>query len=81
MAEAVEELLRLGFAELGLAYVWCSHYVENHRSRRVIEKSGLSYQMDVPILDEPTGQEKPARLYGMSKVDWERLQAGEGSGT
>lgn len=70
MVEAVQELLRLGFEELGLASVWCTHYVENRRSQRVIEKSGLIYQMDLQILDEPTGQEKPARLYGVTREEW-----------
>ena len=77
MTEAVRELLRLGFEELGLASVWCSHYEENHRSRRVIEKSGLIYQMDVMIWDEPTGQEKPARLYALTRVEWQGIEGAE----
>ena len=78
MGEAVEELLRLGFENLKLASVWCSHYVENHRSRRVIEKSGLVYQMEAPILDVPTGVEKPARFYSMTREAWMRRRAEKG---
>lgn len=44
MPEAVRALLRHGFEDLGLAAVWCSHYVWNTQSRRVIEKCGFQYQ-------------------------------------
>lgn len=44
MPEAVQALLRHGFAEMGLRAVWCSHYVWNTRSKRVIEKCGFQYQ-------------------------------------
>ena len=70
MGEAMEALLRLGFEKLGLASVWCSHYTENYRSRRVIEKSGLRFQMEALVLDEPTGKEKPARFYVITRGDW-----------
>ncbi|OUQ78897.1 GNAT family N-acetyltransferase [Flavonifractor sp. An100] len=70
MGEAMEVLLRLGFEELEFASVWCSHYTENHRSRRVIEKSGLRFQMEALVLDEPTGKEKPARFYVITREDW-----------
>ena len=70
MGEAMEALLRLGFEKLGLASVWCSHYTENYRSRRVIEKSGLRFQMEALVLDEPTGKEKPARFYVITREDW-----------
>ena len=70
MGEAVEVLLRLGFERLGLASVWCSHYTENHRSRRVMEKSGWRFRMEAPVLDAPTGQEKPARFYVITREAW-----------
>lgn len=44
MTEAAEALLHHGFADMGLDAVWCSHYVWNGRSRRVIEKCGFRYQ-------------------------------------
>ena len=71
MPEAVEALLRYAFSELGLAAVWCSHYTDNPRSRRVIEKSGFSFRFEGRILDGPTGAEKPARFYTMTRGEWE----------
>lgn len=72
MPEAVAELLRYAFEDLNLAAVWCSHYADNPQSRRVIEKSGFSFQFDSSILDEPTGQEKPAKFYVFTRDMWDR---------
>lgn len=41
--EAVRELLRYGFADLGLRAMWARHDVENIKSQRVMQKCGLSY--------------------------------------
>ncbi len=71
MPEAVSELLRYAFEELGLAAVWCSHYADNLQSQRVIEKSGFSFQMEENMLDEPTGQEKPTKFYVLTREMWE----------
>ena len=72
MPEAVAALLRYAFRDLGLACVWCSHYGDNLRSRRVIEKSGFSFQFEGMLPDGPTGSEKPARFYAMTRGEWER---------
>ena len=72
MPEAAEELLRYAFQDLGLAAVWCSHYTDNLQSRRVIEKCGFAFRFEAPILDAPTGTEKPARFYVLTREDWSR---------
>lgn len=41
--EAAQLLLERGFTELNLKTVWGSYYEGNHRSKRVMEKCGLSY--------------------------------------
>ena len=74
MPEAAEELLRYGFEEMGLAAVWCSHYVENDQSRRVIEKCGFVCQFDEDVLDEPTGAQRPARFYLLTRELWRSRQ-------
>lgn len=71
MPEAVSELLRYAFEELGLAAVWCSHYSDNPQSQRVIEKSGFSFQMEETVVDGPTGQEKPTKFYVLTREMWE----------
>ncbi len=70
MTEAARAVLDFGFADLGLHRVWCSHYIENRRSRRVIEKLPFQYQfdraVDVPLL----GETRNARYYLLAKEDW-----------
>lgn len=41
--EAVNELLRRGFEELGLQRVWCGYFDGNVKSKRVQEKCGFKY--------------------------------------
>lgn len=41
--EAVRELLRRCFEDLGCAAVWCAYYDGNEKSRRVQEKCGFRY--------------------------------------
>ena len=72
MTEAVAAVIKYAFEELKLACVWCSHYTDNLQSQRVIEKSGFAFQFEAPILDAPTGTEKPARFYALTRAGWER---------
>ena len=44
MTEAAMRVVDYGFTALGLQAIWCSHYAENDRSRRVIEKCGFHYE-------------------------------------
>lgn len=41
--EAVRELLRHGFEDLGLENIWCGYYDGNEKSRRVQEKCGFTH--------------------------------------
>ena len=57
MTEAVREMIRHGFEDLGMRTIWCEYYEGNIRSRRVQEKCGFHYQKtireaDVPLLHE-----------------------------
>ena len=76
MPEAAAELLRYAFEELGLAAVWCSHYADNPRSRRVIEKSGFVFWRGGTVHDDPTGTERPARFYTLTRDEWSRRRKG-----
>lgn len=42
MPEAVKACLSYGFSELNLEIIGVCHFVDNHQSRRVIEKSGFT---------------------------------------
>jgi RimJ/RimL family protein N-acetyltransferase len=41
--EAVREVIRRAFAELGLTTLWCGYFDGNEKSRRVQEKCGFRY--------------------------------------
>ena len=42
--EAVQEMLRHGFCDLGLKKIWCAYFEGNNKSKRVQEKCGFHYQ-------------------------------------
>jgi len=71
MPEAVEVLLRYGFEERGLDAIWCGHYEENSRSRRVVEKSGFTYAFTESVSDD-IAEDRLTLLYVYSRSDWER---------
>ena len=55
--EAVAELLRRAFEDLGMTTVWCGYYEGNIKSRRVQEKVGFRYHhtcnaVAVPLMNE-----------------------------
>ena len=57
MPEAVKELLRRGFEDLGMTTIWCGYYDGNEKSKRVQEKTGFVYhhtceEVPVPLLNE-----------------------------
>lgn len=57
MPEAVSELLRRAFEDLGMTTVWCGYYEGNHKSKRVQEKAGFQYHhtcdaVPVPLMNE-----------------------------
>lgn len=71
MPEVVRELMRFGFAELGLEEIWCTHYRENGRSRRVIEKTGFTYAFTERLSDE-FFPDRPTCFYFMTREQWEK---------
>ena len=46
MPEAVKAVIRYCFEIMKMDYLTCGHFVQNHQSRRVIEKCGFEYVMD-----------------------------------
>ena len=54
MPEAVRAALDYCFSTLGCTFVQCSHFPDNHQSRRVIEKCGFTY-ISTMVLPTPTG--------------------------
>ena len=79
MPEAVREMLRHAFEDLGMAKVWAGYYEGNTKSKRVQEKCGFRYQwksegLDVPLLHET----RTGHVSCLTKEQWQqdRLNGG-----
>ena len=71
MPEAATELLRHGFADLGMTTIWCGYYEGNIKSKRVQEKVGFQYhhtcdEVPVPLL----GETRIGHTNYMTKEQW-----------
>ena len=74
--EAVEELLRWQFQEMGAQRVWCAHSPENEKSRRVQEKCGFRHVCDTPPSPWPDGTERPGVCQAITRQEWEVRHGG-----
>ncbi len=72
--EAVAEILRYGFASQGYTALWAAYYRDNVKSRRVMEKCGMtprfSRMEEVPQL----GTEWEAHYLAITRAEWQALQ-------
>lgn len=73
MPEAVREVLRYGFEDMGLATAWCDHYEGNDKSRRVIEKCGFRYRFSQETDVALMGERRMTHFYAMTREEWEPL--------
>lgn len=72
--EAVREILRHAFEDIGMRAVWCGYYDGNFKSKRVQEKVGFVYHhtcndVAVPLLNEV----RVGHTNVMTKAHWEEL--------
>ncbi|MDO4806331.1 MAG: GNAT family N-acetyltransferase [Coriobacteriales bacterium] len=73
--EAVREVLRYGFCDLGLEAIWASHTDDNDQSKRVQEKTGFTRQRT--IRDRPRvllGDCKTEHVNRITRDEWQTLQ-------
>ena len=68
--EAVNALLRYGFAELNCAVIWCAHYAFNDQSRRVIEKCGFHRRL-VRETTNLLGDTHETVFYVLTREEWQ----------
>ena len=72
MPEAVREMLRHAFEDIGMSKVWCGYYDGNTKSKRVQEKVGFKYQWTTEGVDVPLMHEKrTGHVNCMTKEEWE----------
>ena len=69
--EAVEELLHWQFEEKNAVRVWCAHFPGNEKSRRVIEKCGLTYVCTGEEQLWPDGSRRASLYYAITRQEWE----------
>ena len=74
MSEAVREMLRHGFNDLGMNTIWCRYYEGNERSKRVQEKAGFAYHhtcFNVPVTQLNTNRTSIVNV--MTKEQWNNI--------
>lgn len=72
MPEAVKEILRHAFEDIGMTKVWVGYYEGNTKSKRVQEKSGFRYRWKsegvyVPLMHE----KRTGHVSSMTKDQWQ----------
>ena len=74
--EAVEELLRYGFEDLGLQTIRCDHYDGNYKSKRVIRKCGFTFRfLRMQQLEAFDYAPRLVLCYAMTRRDWEKRKS------
>lgn len=73
MPEAVREIIRRGFEDIGMNKIWCGYYDGNEKSKRVQEKCGFRDQWTTPDVDVPLMHERRiGHVNLLTKEEWER---------
>ena len=70
--EAVEAILRHAFGELGYAAIWAAYYDGNRKSKRVMQKCGMTYRLSRTEAVEQLGETRLAHYFVITKREWER---------
>ena len=71
MPEAVREMLRHAFEDIGMTKVWCGYYEGNTKSKRVQEKVGFQFQWTTEDVDVPLMREKrTGHVNAITKEEW-----------
>lgn len=74
--EAVAEIMRHAFQDLGYAALWAAYYDDNHKSRRVMEKCGMTHRFSREEEVPQMGEMRMAHYHAATRDEWaERNQA------
>lgn len=69
--EAVKEILRHSFEELGYAAIWAAYYDGNRRSKRVMQKCGMTYRLSRVEEAVQLGETRLAHYFAVTRREWE----------
>lgn len=75
MTEAVKRVLAYAFDELNLPYVKVAHFVDNDKSRRVIERCGFRFEQ-TGIHQSASYGPKQSKIYMMTQNEYRQSQGG-----
>lgn len=71
MPEATFEMIRYCFVELNLDVLWIAHHIDNHNSKRVIEKTGFNYRFQGDaILERLNNKKVTNRYYSLTREEY-----------
>ena len=77
--EAVRELIRRSFTELGLDTLWCGYFEGNMKSKRAMEKCGFTYHHTNRDIDwEPMGDVRTEHITRLTREEWESMRDNDG---
>ena len=68
--EAVEAILRCSFTELGYQAIWAAYYDGNRKSKRVMQKCGMTYRLSRVEAVEQLGETRLARYFAITRREW-----------
>jgi RimJ/RimL family protein N-acetyltransferase len=71
--EAMHELIRHGFEDLGLHAIWAGHYDDNHRSKRVAAKLGFIYHHTEKENEKDNPLMSDIHFYRITKEEYEKI--------
>ena len=68
--EGAKEILKFGFESCGLDEIVSIRHLENHSSRRVMEKLGLHFDFETTV----PAHGQPVAVHSISRAEYDRLQ-------
>lgn len=69
--EAVEAILRQAFTAQGYAAIWAAYYDGNRKSKRVMQKCGMTYRLSRVEPVEQMGETRLAHYFAITRREWE----------
>lgn len=77
--EAVRELIRFGFGDLGLSKLWCGYFDGNIKSKRAQEKCGFVYHHTVRDMEwKEMGDIRTEHVTCLTQANWRKSQGETG---
>ena len=70
--EAVAEIIRHAFQDQGYMALWAAYYDGNRKSKRVMQKCGMTYRLSRVEPVEQLGETRLAHYFAISKREWSR---------